>query len=40
MCFAYDAMIAQQALKLRVPILTDNVKDFRKLPKLKIIPLH
>jgi len=42
-CYALrinDAMIAQQALKLRVAIMTDNVKDFRKLSKLKIIALR
>ena len=34
-----DALIAQQALELRASILTDNVKDFRKVKGLKVIPL-
>lgn len=35
-----DAMIAQSALRLKVPILTDNVKDFKKVSGLEIIPLR
>ena len=35
-----DALIAQQALELNIPVLTDNVKDFKKVHGLKIIPLR
>ncbi len=35
-----DALIAQQALELGVPVLTDNVKDFKKVKGLKITPLR
>ena len=35
-----DAIIAQQALELGVPVLTDNLKDFKKVRGLKIIPLR
>lgn len=35
-----DALIAQQALELRARILTDNVKDFKKVRSLDIIPLR
>ncbi len=35
-----DALIAQQASELNVPILTDNVKDFRKVKGIEIIPLR
>lgn len=34
-----DAVIAQHCLDLRAKILTDNVKDFKKVPKLDIISL-
>ncbi|MBI2543330.1 MAG: PIN domain-containing protein [Candidatus Aenigmarchaeota archaeon] len=34
-----DAIIGQQASELNVAVLTDNVKDFRKLKNLRIIPL-
>lgn len=34
-----DALIAQQALESKAPILTDNVKDFKKVKGLKVIPL-
>ncbi len=33
-----DALIAQQALELKSPILTSDVKDFGKVPKLKVFP--
>ncbi|MBI3412741.1 MAG: type II toxin-antitoxin system VapC family toxin [Candidatus Aenigmarchaeota archaeon] len=35
-----DAIIAQQAMVLKIPVLTDNVKDFRKVNGLKVIPLR
>ena len=35
-----DALIAQQALKLRATVLTDNVRDFKKVKGLEIIPLR
>jgi predicted nucleic acid-binding protein len=35
-----DALIAQQALKMKAVILTDNLKDFEKVNGLKIIPLR
>ena len=35
-----DALIAQHALEHKAEILTDNVKDFRKLKPVKIIPLR
>lgn len=35
-----DALIAQQCLDMKVPILTDNLKDFKKVKGLKIIPLR
>lgn len=35
-----DAVIASHALKLKIPILTDNVKDFRKISGLKVLPLR
>jgi predicted nucleic acid-binding protein len=35
-----DAMIAQQALSFKASILTDNVKDFKKVNGLKILPLR
>lgn len=31
-----DALIAQQCIENKMPILTDNVKDFKKIPVLKI----
>ncbi len=34
-----DALIAAQAADLRIPILTDNVKDF-KISQLKVVPLR
>ncbi len=34
-----DALIAQQALELNAPVLTDNVKDFRKVEGLKVVAL-
>ncbi len=34
-----DALIGMQALKLGASLLTDNLKDFRKLKELKLIPL-
>ncbi len=37
---ANDAFIAQQALDLSIPLLTDNVKDFRKVEGLNLIPLR
>lgn len=35
-----DALIAQQALEFNLHILTDDVKDFRKVQKLQILPLR
>ncbi|HVC58129.1 MAG TPA: type II toxin-antitoxin system VapC family toxin [Candidatus Acidoferrales bacterium] len=35
-----DALIAQQAIETGASILTDNVKDFRKIRSIKIIPLR
>lgn len=35
-----DALIAQQALEFNLPVLTDNIRDFRKVHGLKIIPLR
>jgi len=35
-----DALIAAQARIFRYPVLTDNVKDFKKVKGLKIIPLR
>ena len=35
-----DALITQQALEQKAGVLTDNVKDFRKVKGLKIIPLR
>ncbi len=35
-----DAMIAQQALDMKASVLTDDVRDFRKVKGLKIIPLR
>lgn len=35
-----DALIAQQALEQRCAVLTDNVKDFRKVKGLKVVPLR
>ncbi len=35
-----DALIAEHCLDMKVPILTDNLKDFRKVKGLKIIPLR
>ncbi len=35
-----DAMIAQQALETGASVLTDNVKDFKKVGALKVIPLR
>jgi predicted nucleic acid-binding protein len=35
-----DAVIAQQTLQLKASILTDNVKDFKKVKGLKVIPLE
>ena len=35
-----DALIAQQALAVGAPVLTDNVRDFRKVKGLKVIPLR
>ena len=34
-----DALIAQQAIEIKASVLTDNVKDFRKVRGLKVIPL-
>ncbi len=34
-----DALIAQQALESKASILTDNVKDFKKVGGLKVIAL-
>lgn len=35
-----DAIIAQNAIDLDVEVFTDNTKDFRKIPDLKIVPLR
>ena len=35
-----DALIAQQALEKKAPILTDNVRDFRKVRGLRVIGLR
>ena len=35
-----DAMIARQALEEGVAVLTDNIKDFRKVRGLKVVPLQ
>ena len=35
-----DAMIAQQAIDMNLPVLTDDTKDFSKLEKLRIISLR
>ncbi|MFA4820231.1 MAG: PIN domain-containing protein [Candidatus Aenigmatarchaeota archaeon] len=35
-----DAIIAQQVIDLKSSLLTDNVKDFRKIKGLKIIKLR
>ncbi|HUC38521.1 MAG TPA: PIN domain-containing protein [Candidatus Acidoferrum sp.] len=35
-----DAMIAQQAIETGAAILTDNVKDFKKVGMIKVIPLR
>ena len=34
-----DALIAQQAIQNNAAILTDNIKDFKKIKSLKLIPL-
>jgi len=35
-----DAIIAQNAMDLDVELFTDNIKDFRKISNLKLIPLR
>lgn len=35
-----DALIAQQALEYKAPLLTDNVKDFKRVRGLKVIALR
>ncbi len=35
-----DALIAQQAIETGASILTDNVKDFKKIKSIRIIPLR
>ena len=35
-----DALIAQQAIETGASILTDNVKDFKKIKSIKVIPLR
>jgi predicted nucleic acid-binding protein len=35
-----DALIAQQAIDLGASVLTDNVKDFKKVAAVKVIPLR
>lgn len=35
-----DALIAQQAIETGAAVLTDNVKDFRKIKSIKVIPLR
>jgi predicted nucleic acid-binding protein len=34
------ALIAQQALEAKASVLTDNVRDFRKVGGLKVVPLR
>lgn len=35
-----DAIIAQNAIDLDIEVFTDNIKDFRKISNLKLIPLR
>lgn len=35
-----DAIIARQALEVSASLLTDNVRDFRKVQQLNLIPLR
>jgi len=35
-----DAIIAMHALNSNAGLLTDNIKDFKKIPKLNLIPLR
>lgn len=35
-----DALIAAQAIELKAKVLTDNVKDFRKVKRLRVLPLR
>jgi predicted nucleic acid-binding protein len=35
-----DALIAQQAIETGASVLTDNVKDFKKIKLIKIMPLR
>ena len=35
-----DAMIAAHALQTRESVMTDNVKDFKRVPGLNIIPIR
>lgn len=35
-----DAIIAQQCLENKIPLLTDNVKDFRRTSSLKLLPFR
>lgn len=35
-----DALIAQQAIETGASILTDNVKDFKKIKSIKVLPLR
>ena len=35
-----DALIAQQAIETGSAVLTDNVKDFKKIKSIRIIPLR
>ncbi len=35
-----DAVIAAQAIDEGASVLTDNVRDFRKVAKLKVVPLR
>lgn len=35
-----DALIASQALENKAKVLTDDVKDFRKVKRLRVLPLR
>src|SRR3989339_997874 len=35
-----DALIAQHAIDLKIPLLTDNLKDFKRIDNLNILPLR
>lgn len=35
-----DALIAQQAIDMNAAVLTDNVKDFKKIKLIRVLPLR